>query len=252
MLSRFFSRRDSRRRVCSVPEGTRVYAVGDVHGRADLLDRLHESIRQDAAAAPTERRVLVHLGDYVDRGLGSREVLDRLAGDLLPGFERVDLIGNHDAWLLAFLDDPGIGPLWLANGGLETLLSYGVPRPADGPPAERYARMSADLAAALPPEHLRVLRALVRTHREGDYLFVHAGIRPGVALADQREEDLLWIREPFLDDESDHGVIVVHGHTIAERPEVRDNRIGIDTGAFATGRLTCLVLEGGGYRFLQT
>jgi serine/threonine protein phosphatase 1 len=127
-----------------------------------------------------------------------------------------------------------------------------VGRAADAAPDERHARMSRDLAAALPAAHLDFLRNLQRTHREGDYVFVHAGIRPGVALDDQEPDDLLWIREPFLDDDRDHGLVVVHGHTIAERPEVFDNRIGIDTGAFATGRLTCLVLEGADHRFLQT
>ena len=257
MIGRFFSKpavsKPGRRRPAyALPSGTRVYAIGDVHGRADLLARLHALIRRDAAASPSERNVLIHLGDYVDRGLQSREVLEMLAGEAMPGFDRVDLIGNHDAWMLGFLDDPAMAPAWLANGGLETLLSYGVGRAADTLPDERHARMSRDLAAALPPAHLGFLRRLRRTHREGDYLFVHAGIRPGVALDDQEPNDLLWIREPFLDDDRDHGLVVVHGHTIAERPEVFDNRIGIDTGAFATGRLTCLVLEGADHRFLQT
>lgn len=252
MISRFFSRQNRHRPRYAVPPDTRVYAVGDVHGRADLLARLHETIRGDAADAPLRRKVLLHVGDYVDRGLQSRQVLELLAGDAMPTFERIDLIGNHDAWMLDFLDDPAVGPAWLANGGLETLLSYGVGRPTEGDPDERVARMSADLTAALPQPHLDFLRRLRRTHREGDYLFVHAGIRPGVALDDQAPDDLLWIREPFLDDDRDHGLVVVHGHTIAERPEVFDNRIGIDTGAFATGRLTCLVLEGSDHRFLQT
>lgn len=255
MIARFFrpaSRHGRRRPQYALPPGTRVYAVGDIHGRADLLARLHALIRRDAAASAAERNVLIHVGDYVDRGLQSRQVLEMLAGDAMPGFERVDLIGNHDAWMLRFLDDPAIAPAWLANGGLETLLSYGVGRAADAAPDERHARMSRDLAAALPAAHLDFLRNLQRTHREGDYVFVHAGIRPGVALDDQEPDDLLWIREPFLDDDRDHGLVVVHGHTIAERPEVFDNRIGIDTGAFATGRLTCLVLEGADHRFLQT
>src|SRR3546814_588415 len=140
----------------------------------------------------------------------------------------------------------------MQNGGIETLFSYGLGRGAGGDPDARLAALRAQLAAALPAGHLAFLKALRPTHVEGDYLFVHAGIRPGVPLAQQTPEDLLWIREPFLSDERDHGRVVVHGHTICERPEVFDNRIGIDTGAFATGRLTCLVLEGTTHRFLQT
>ena len=195
-----------------------------------------------------------HANDFsIDDALGFSGVFNLLTDrDPMPGFERVDLLGNHDAWMLSFLDDPDVGPVWMANGGLETLLSYGVGRPAEADPAQRNAAMSNALASALPAMHLDFLRRLATTHREGGFLFVHAGIRPGLAIEAQQPDDLLWIREPFLTDERDHGFIVVHGHTIAERPEVMDNRIGIDTGAFATGRLTCLVLEGSAHRFLQT
>ncbi|MFN4088379.1 MAG: metallophosphoesterase [Alphaproteobacteria bacterium] len=252
MIGRLLGRRTRDRPAPAVPPGTRVYAVGDVHGRADLLTMLHAAIRADADRAGAARRVLIHLGDYVDRGLQSREVLAMLAGDPLPGFERADLIGNHDAWMLDFLEDPAVGTAWLRNGGIETLYSFGVGRAPEGASLAQLAATSARLAAALAPGHLAFLDGLKRMHAEGDYVFVHAGIRPGVPLTEQREEDLLWIREPFLSDGRDHGAVVVHGHTITDMPEIRDNRIGIDTGAFATGHLTCLVLDGTSRHFLQT
>ena len=250
MLRDLFRRRPrAAARAPGVPPGTRVYAVGDVHGALAALVRTVGKIREDADAGP-ERRVLVFLGDYVDRGLDSRGVVDFLLDDPAPGFETVFLKGNHDGWLLAFLDDAAAGPPWLEAGGQATLLSYGVaaaPGPRD---AARFERLREDFARALPPSHRAFLAELAPWHVEGDFAFVHAGIRPGVALEEQHEEDLLWIRDEFLHDGRAHGKVVVHGHTVTERPEVRPNRIGIDTGAYATGRLTCLVLEGGSRRFL--
>lgn len=237
-----------------VPPGTRVYAIGDIHGRADLLERMDALISADAAGAPA-RRVIVYLGDYIDRGLESAQVIDRLIESGNDGFERVFLCGNHEDALLRFLDDVSVGPMWLGNGGDAALYSYGVRIKADLPYAERLAAVQADLRARLPQAHLDFLRALKRQHVEGDYLFVHAGIRPGVALDAQSDEDRIWIREPFLSARGDFGKIVVHGHTInstLESPEIRTNRIGIDTGAYASGTLTCLVLDGETRRFLQT
>ena len=235
-----------------VPPGTRVYAVGDVHGEIGALTRLVAMVREDAAGAPAERRVLVFLGDYVDRGLGSRRVIDFLLDDPAPGFETVFLKGNHDACVLAFLEDAATGPEWLGVGGQATLLSYGVRLPPGPRSAENLESVRDALSGALPPEHKAFLEGLSLFHVEGSYAFVHAGIRPGVALEDQEEQDLLWIRDGFIDDRSDHGRVVVHGHSMIDRPEVLPNRIGIDTGAYATGRLTCLVLEGGSHRFLAT
>lgn len=237
----------------AVPPATRVYAVGDVHGEVGALTRLLMVVRDDdAARAPVERRVLIFLGDYVDRGLGSRQVIDLLLGRPAPGFESVFLRGNHDAWLLAFLEDVGAGPEWLEAGGQATLLSYGVPMPPGTRSAERLEGVREEFARVLPPEHRAFLEGLALSHVEGDYAFVHAGVRPGVALEDQHEQDLLWIRDEFIHDRSDHGRVVVHGHSVTSRPDIRPNRIGIDTGAYATGRLTCLVLEGESRRFLAT
>ncbi len=235
-----------------VPPGSCVYAIGDVHGRLDLLETLEEQIVADAERRGAARNVVVYLGDYVDRGFDSFGVIERLMDQPLTGFERVHLKGNHEDFLLRFLDDQRVGPIWMANGGLETLVSYGVRLQYGMPQAERLTTAQVGLREKLPATHLEFLRGLGLTHMEGDYLFVHAGIRPGIELAAQQPEDLLWIREEFLHDESFHQKVVVHGHTPTQGPEVFANRIGIDTGAFATGCLTCLALEGGARDFIDT
>jgi serine/threonine protein phosphatase 1 len=255
MLKRLFASRprpQAIERVTSVPPGSRVYAIGDIHGRADLLADLHGKLKDDARQGRIERRCVVYLGDYVDRGLQSREVIDLLLDAPLEGFESVHLMGNHEEFMLRFLEEPKAGPGWFMNGGGATLYSYGVRMPARGTDLTRISHLGEQLRGNLPERHLAFLTRLKRWHIEGDYYFVHAGIRPGVPLEEQRDEDILWIREPFLDDQSDHGKMVVHGHTITPEPELRPNRIGIDTGAYATGVLTCLVLEGSERRFLQT
>lgn len=235
-----------------MPAGARVYAVGDIHGRADLLSEMHGLILADAAASDAERRVVVYLGDYVDRGLESRQVVDLLLDEPLAGFESVHLKGNHEEFMLVFLEDTGVATGWLNNGGNATLYSYGVGLGDAASMAERVEAAQADLAGKLPPRHLRFLDSLRLSHEEGDYLFVHAGIRPGIPLERQREEDILWIRDDFLDSTRDHGKVIVHGHSITSEPEVLPNRIGIDTGAFGSGTLTCLVLEGAERDFLFT
>jgi diadenosine tetraphosphatase ApaH/serine/threonine PP2A family protein phosphatase len=237
----------------TLPEGQLLYAVGDIHGRIDLLQRLLDLIERDAAASSgAERRTLVFLGDYVDRGPDSRGVVERLIRDLPPGFDKHFLKGNHEAILLDFLDDPWRLDHWLLNGGEETMRSYGVD-------TERLARLSAPpdvwrqaFAEALPEAHLHFFRDLQLSVSFGDYLFVHAGVRPGVPLAAQSEADLIWIRGPFLNHADPFGKIVVHGHTPGREPVTRPNRIGIDTGAVFTDRLTALRLQDGAREFLQT
>jgi serine/threonine protein phosphatase 1 len=237
----------------SVGEDRVVYAVGDVHGRADLLMRLHAMIQEDAAAAPPVRRVLVYLGDYVDRGPASREVIDLLLDGPPRGFEAVHLLGNHEHALLSFLEDISVAPMWFTYGGLATMHSYGLqPMPGDMENPQRLRQLQRQLADALPPNHLAFLRGLALHHSEGDYLFVHAGLRPGKPLEEQKAWDLISIRDDFLRSRADHGQMVVHGHSIAEKPQVARNRIGIDTGAYATGRLTCLRLHDTSRRFLST
>jgi serine/threonine protein phosphatase 1 len=235
------------------PPGTRVYAIGDIHGRLDLLTRLHELIVADAARATAERRVLVYVGDYVDRGPHSSGVIDLLLGRPLPGFEIVHLLGNHEDAMLRFPDDIEVGPTWLQYGGVETLLSYEIEIPSGGWRDEReLRRLQGEVRRRVPRSHVEFMRGMKLMHLEGDYLFVHAGIRPGIPIESQKRDDLLWIRSEFLDSRRDHGKIVVHGHTITESPELRPNRIGIDTGAFFSHRLTCLVLDGTSQSFLHT
>jgi serine/threonine protein phosphatase 1 len=236
-----------------VPPGVCVYAVGDIHGRDDLVAEIHRLIEQDGTQlTPGTERLLVYVGDYVDRGLESRQVLDRLIDRPLEGFRAVHLIGNHDAWLLSFLIDARVGPTWLRFGGDATLHSYGVRlnRPLDD--LAYYEALQADLRERVPPHHVEFLEGLEASFETGDYLFVHAGVRPNVPLDQQKPEDMLWIREPFLSSRRDLGKVVVHGHTVEDTPAVRANRIGIDTGACWTGCLTCLVLEEASYRFLDT
>ena len=254
MLRRWFKRKKRFDRVTArVPDGIRVYAIGDIHGRIDLLRILHGQILADSSSlSPNIKNFVVYLGDYVDRGLESREVIDFLIDQPLPGFESIYLRGNHEEALLKFLKDITIGPSWFRIGGDATVYSYGVRIPLDVAPDQRFAYISKCLSDAIPPNHQAFLSRLEQNWHIGDYLFVHAGVRPGRPLDEQTTEDLLWIRDEFLDSTADHGSIVVHGHSVTEEPEIRKNRIGIDTGAYTSNILTCLVLEGGEQRFLAT
>ncbi len=239
-----------------VPAGHRCYVVGDIHGRADLLDRMHEMIVADRDAAPprkiAQQNVIVYLGDYVDRGGRSFEVVDGLVHAPLGGFESVFLKGNHEELLLAFWADGSGGDVWMMNGAAATLLSYGVDIPGAFMDAQGRDAARRRFRDAVPADHLAFFRSLRTYHVAGDYLFVHAGVMPGVALEDQTEFDLLWIRDDFLGHETPSDKVVVHGHSISPVPEVRAGRIGIDTGAWHSGCLTCLVLEDVTRRFLQT
>ena len=241
-----------RRAPGRLTEGRRIYAIGDVHGRLDLLRALIAAIDTEQKDAGTARPTLVLLGDYVDRGPDSRVVVETLIEGPLPAFERVHLRGNHEDSFLRFLDDIDVGPSWLYYGGAETLASYGIAAARDEDAPARLAALQAAFAAALPDSHRAFMRGLEPCRAIGGYLFVHAGVRPGVPLAGQSLDDLLWIRGEFLRSAADHGHVVVHGHTIDREPQIRRNRIGIDTGAFATGVLTCLVLEADRYRLIQT
>ncbi len=243
-----------RGRPARVPHGVRVYAIGDVHGRLDLLQELEERILEDLGRdGRIVDPVIVHLGDYVDRGLQSRQLLDHLLHrSRLADLPRVFLRGNHDLWMRLFLAGEEVGESWLEFGGRETLASYGVPALPDLPPEERFPELRRRLAERVPAAHVTFLDRLEDAFVLGDYFFCHAGIRPGVPLEEQDPRDLLWIREPFLSWRGDPGRVVVHGHTVSEEPVVRTNRIGVDTGAYLTNRLTALVLEDADWRFLQT
>lgn len=234
----------------SVPDGTRLYAIGDIHGRCDLLDRLLAEIKSQAAG-PVRKNILVFLGDYVDRGSASREVVDRVVNLVWPGWDIVALRGNHDQMVLEFLGNPAFYRAWSDCGGTETLISYGIRPPGFDRPDD-YVRARDEFLEKLPPSHLAFLRALPYSHIVGDYIFVHAGVRPDFPLDRQKPEDLMWIRDEFLESHRLLGKVVVHGHTPSEAPVVRPNRIGVDTGAYATDCLTALVLEGEMRSFLST
>jgi len=234
----------------SAPAGARVYAVGDIHGRCDLLQALLEQVWTDAAQTECAN-TLVFLGDYIDRGPQSREVIDLLLGLPRPGWEFVMLRGNHEQMALAFCEDAAVYRTWRDYGGAQTLASYGV-RPPAFDSAEEFTKAREVFVGMLPLSHRDFLMALPYSHAVGDYLFVHAGIRPGIPLDAQAPDDMMWIRDDFLSSGRMWGKVVVHGHSPSERPVVRKNRIGIDTGAYATGCLTALVLEGEGRRFLST
>lgn len=237
-----------------IPADTVVYAIGDIHGRLDLLERIHARIADDAKTCSSSRRLLIYLGDYVSRGADSPGVVERVRRWLPAGFERITLKGNHEDLLLRYLaGELDAGNHWFDYGGLDTLASYGVRIPDRAlRNAGNAALLRNRFAVLLPPAHLEFFRSLPVRYQCGDYLFVHGGVRPGVPLAVQTDQDCMWIRKPFLESTADHGAVIVHGHSIGAEPEARCNRIGIDTGAYRSGILTCVVLEGNGYRFLQT
>jgi serine/threonine protein phosphatase 1 len=224
-----------------VPDGMRIYAIGDIHGRVDLLERVFKRIDADLERKPISNVIEVFLGDYIDRGPHSRQVVDSLLARNRT-HQTAFLKGNHETILAAFVTDPAVLEHWQRLGGLETLMSYGLV-PRINANAAVQAELAAALKQALPESHRQFLNNLKPSFTCGDFLFVHAGIRPGVPFASQSEDDLLWIREEFLLYEEDFGKIIVHGHTPVSDPDIRPNRINIDTGAYATGKLTCLMLQ---------
>jgi serine/threonine protein phosphatase 1 len=241
----------SRSRAAQVPDGRRIYAIGDIHGRVDLLDRLLDLIRADDDRRERLDTQLILLGDLVDRGPDSRGVVER-AMELRDGpIETRFLMGNHEeVFVRAVGGDPRALRMLLRIGGRETVLSYGIS-------AEEYRSLDfEDLSALLkqkvPQDHVDFLAGFEDWIEAGDYLFVHAGIRPGVDLAEQSSADMRWIRQEFLHHRESHGRLVVHGHSITDDVDLRSNRIGIDTGAFASGRLTAIGLEGADRWFLST
>jgi serine/threonine protein phosphatase 1 len=224
-----------------LPEGLRIYAVGDVHGRADLLEQLFSRVDEDLKQHPVAETIHIFLGDYIDRGQDSATVLDLLI-ERARTHRMSCLKGNHEFFLSEFLENPGVLKHWARNGGLPTLASYGLMPTIDSDPKAQ-AELSASLRNAIPKCHSQFLAGLSLCFTCGDFFFVHAGVRPGTPLSRQREDDLLWIRDEFLLHEEPFEKIIVHGHTPVWEPDVRNNRINIDTGAYATGRLTCLRLE---------
>lgn len=234
--------------MARLEDGERIYAIGDIHGCASELKELLHKIIADNRASREARAWLIFLGDYIDRGPDSREVLDILCSRLPDGFSCELLMGNHERMLLDALEDPDKMALWLMNGGSKVVESYARAFP------DRLRTLwdLSDLSQLLPPQHLTLLQGLKLFTRHGDYFFVHAGVRPGVPLDQQDPYDLVWIRKPFLTHTGPFGARIVHGHTPDDAPVVLDNRICIDTGAVFTGRLTALRLEGADIAFLST
>jgi serine/threonine protein phosphatase 1 len=232
----------------SVPPGVRIYAFGDIHGRLDLLDPLLARVDADIAKRPIAQPLQVFLGDYVDRGADSAGVLERLCQREKVA-ATIYLKGNHEIYFLEFLTNPQVFAVWAKYGALPTLLSYGL-HPTGKATQVEQTELAKQLNSVMPLEHKKFLQKLALSFTCGDYFFVHAGIRPGRELALQTEEDLCWIREDFLLHEEPFEKFIVHGHTPIQEPDLRANRINIDTGAYATGKLTCLVLEGNEKRFV--
>jgi serine/threonine protein phosphatase 1 len=248
VLKKLFARSEPPPRMVRLPAGERVYAIGDIHGRRDCLDQLLEAIDADDEARGPAETTLVFLGDLVDRGPDSRGVVERAIK--AAGSRRcVFLMGNHEEILIhTWEGDRRTAGLFHRVGGRETMLSYGIS--AHDYDGLDLPGLVAEVGARVPPEHIAFIRRFADSWRAGDYLFVHAGVRPGVALDAQSPADLRWIRREFLDDDRDHGAMVIHGHSITEAPDVQPNRIGIDTGAFASGKLTAIGLEGATRWFL--
>jgi serine/threonine protein phosphatase 1 len=238
-MGTFFSD-NSRTIAASMPADTRIYAVGDIHGRADLLTETIARIDEHRARRPIGHAFEVYLGDYVDRGPDSKTVINLLATRLLD-HGAVCLRGNHEDVMTRFLGDPAHLHHWQQLGGLQTLASYGV---CERSIADTATDLHGRFRELFPYAHELFLQCLQDSFHCGDFLFVHAGIRPNVPIDQQDRADLLWIRNEFLDSTHDHGKLVVHGHTPVPHPDIRHNRINIDTGAWHTGILTCVAIEG--------
>ncbi len=245
-----YSSTQQEHRLAGAP-GYRAYVVGDVHGRLDLLEQLLAKIHSELQRRPVAKSLLVFVGDLIDRGPSSAQVVERLRTYRREAIQPIFLLGNHEEVLLRILGgDAQLITKWRWFGGAECLQSYGVD-------PEQLTHLSDEQALAvvrdaIPAKHVKFLESFVDSCRFGDYLFVHAGIRPGLELEQQSQSDLRWIREPFLYDDCDHGFVVVHGHTISPQVEERPNRIGIDTGAYRTGVLTALAIEGGDRWLIDT
>ncbi len=233
------------------PENTRIYAIGDIHGRLDLLQELQKIIENDKKNCALQKICIIYLGDYIDRGYDSRGVVDWLIKHPLNNAKSIYLKGNHEQALLDFMDGRLPYRTWVRWGGDATLASYGLAL-FDENNAESVERLRREVNKNLPNEHISFYKSLKLLHEEGDYVFVHAGIRPHVALTDQTQDDLLMIREDFLEYPVTGEKTIVHGHTIFPEPQTARGRIGVDTGAYYTDNLTAVVLERDVYRFLQT
>jgi serine/threonine protein phosphatase 1 len=242
LFRKLFARAEPAPQVYTLPAGERIYAIGDIHGRRDCLDRLLLAIDDDEKSRPPANTTVVFLGDLVDRGSDSKGVIERVM-QVSKARRCILLMGNHEEILIrAWEGDRQATALLHRVGGRETLMSYGITE-------HEYDSGDIDdlttlISERVPVAHIAFLRGFIDQWQRGEYLFVHAGIRPGLPLDEQNSSDLRWIRREFLEDDRDHGAMVIHGHSITEEVDVQHNRIGIDTGAFASGKLTALGIEG--------
>lgn len=236
-----------------IPENTRIYAIGDIHGCSDLLETLLDQITADnLMRADMQSKKLVFLGDYIDRGPDSARVIDILTHGLPDGYEAIFLKGNHEAMLLEALENTKSALFWMQNGGRETIASYAFRKELLDSDSEPDTDDPMPVFTQdLPPEHLDFLASLQHSYQCGDYFFAHAGVHPDRPLDQQKDRDLMWIRDRFLFSEKDFGKIIVHGHTPVREVDTADNRIGIDTAAVYGGKLTALMLEGKQRKFLH-
>ena len=240
----------------AVPQGVRIYAIGDIHGQLSLLEQLHEKIRDDIKGKPnTCKSKIIYLGDYINRGAQSRGIIDRLIDNPIENTHALYLMGNHEFALIKFLSGNMSYAEWLGWGGDQTLLSYEIDVISPYADEEEIEALRKEFRSRIPARHYHFLSTLQPYQVEGDYLFVHAGIRPGIPLHEQKLQDLILIRDEFLRNPVTCGKTVIHGHTVFKTPHIRKNRrridsIGIDTGAYNTGKLTAIVLENEEYHFL--
>jgi serine/threonine protein phosphatase 1 len=253
LLSRLKSKSNPPITTPRVPDDTVVYAIGDIHGELHLLEQLLEKIEADSRDRDASQKFVVFMGDVIDRGGYSKEIITLLSQTpfCLPGFEPICLLGNHEQVMLDFFDHPENSKAWFRFGAVETLASYGIRVGSRTDESIRLIKLRDETLDIIPQKHLAFLRSLKTRFTIGDYFFSHAGIRPGISLDRQSAEDLLWIREPFLSSSLFHEKVIVHGHTVHATPQDLPNRIGIDTGAYATGVLTALVLTKEQRSFLQ-
>ena len=235
--------------ISGLSPSLRIYCIGDIHGRLDLLQQLHQLIMTDASTYQHAVSV-VYVGDYIDRGPHSKQVIDYLLSDPLPDFESIFLLGNHEQVLLEFLENPENTGTWFNFGGLSTLASYDV-KFTGIPQRRQLQELGRAFRKKMPETHMKFFQQLLPCYDKEGYYFVHAGVRPGIKLKRQRLEDMLWIRDDFLGNQHFHGKVVVHGHSVSDSPVIRSNRIGVDTGAYSSGMLSCLVLEEKEQRFYR-
>ncbi len=242
-LRKFTGKKQDAEPLPKPPAGQRLYAIGDIHGEKDMLLQLHQIILQDAEPHAEKDKIIVYLGDYIDRGPDSHGVIEVLRKQPLAAFQHIYLCGNHEDMMMRYLDNPDSALEWMLNGGAATCISYGFDpsNPPQGHDPTDWAHHM--LTRAITPPHRQFLDHLQESYSAGDFLFVHAGVQPDVPLEEQQRKDLLWIREPFLSSDAEFGKVIIHGHTPRRAPEKRGNRIGIDTGACYGGHLTALVMD---------